>query len=36
MIPFAKAKTVHEGTDVTVVTYGATVQRACLGRLQRQ
>lgn len=36
MIPFAKAKTVREGTDVSIITYGALVQRSLVAAKQME
>src|SRR6185312_6655048 len=36
MIPFAKAKTVREGKDLTIITYGALVQRSLVAAKQAE
>lgn len=36
MIPFGKAKTVREGTDLSIITYGALVQRSIVAAKQAE
>jgi 2-oxoisovalerate dehydrogenase E1 component len=36
MIPFGKAKTVREGTDISIITYGALVQRSLVASRQAE
>jgi 2-oxoisovalerate dehydrogenase E1 component len=36
MVPFGKAKTVREGTDLSIITYGALVQRSLVAAKQAE
>src|SRR3979490_932706 len=36
MIPFGKAKTVREGGDISIITYGALVQRSLVAAKQAE
>src|SRR5207244_12313092 len=36
MIPFGKAKTVRAGTDISIITYGALVQRSFVAAKQAE
>ena len=36
MVPFGKAKTVREGTDLSIITYGALVQRSLVAARQAE
>ena len=36
MIPFGKAKTVREGADISIITYGALVQRSLVAAKQAE
>jgi 2-oxoisovalerate dehydrogenase E1 component len=36
MIPFGKAKTVREGSDLSIITYGALVQRSLVASKQAE